>query len=126
MQKDAVSGRLLLPNLYNARDLGNMPYGDGRKTASCRLIRSDALDHLTSSEAEELSRYPVKAVIDLRSEAEAEAHPDTIRDDPRFTYYNIPRVCPRTGCATHGRHTGARPPHLPKRCFQYGETSGSF
>ncbi len=90
MQKDAVSGRLLLPNLYNARDLGNMPYGAGRKTASCRLIRSDALDHLTSSEAEELSRYPVKAVIDLRSEAEAEAHPDTIRDDPRFTYYNIP------------------------------------
>ena len=90
MQFDDASGRLILPNLYNTRDLGGMPYGDGKKTASHRLIRSDALTHITSSVADELASYPVNAIIDLRSEAEATNYPDQIKDDPRFTYYNIP------------------------------------
>ncbi|MBO4928086.1 MAG: tyrosine-protein phosphatase [Clostridiales bacterium] len=84
------SSRLLIPGLYNARDLGNMPAADGRMTACHHLVRSDAPDHLNAESIRELSAYPIGAVIDLRSKEEAAAHPDSIREDHRFTYYNIP------------------------------------
>jgi len=90
MEFDAVTGRLMLPDLYNARDLGGMPYGENKTTACHRLIRSDSLDRLTPAGIEALASFPVKAVIDLRSEAEATAYRDRIADDPRFKYYNIP------------------------------------
>lgn len=87
---DEKTGRVLIEGLHNTRDLGGMETKDGRVTAFHRLVRSDALDHLSDTAIAELSSYPVGAVIDLRSEDEAENHPDTILKDPRFTYYNIP------------------------------------
>lgn len=90
MNFDEKTGRLLVEGLYNARDLGGMATEDGKATAYHRLIRSDALDHLPDTSITGLASYPVGAVIDLRSEDEAENHPDRIIRDPRFTYYNIP------------------------------------
>ena len=90
MNTDMTSERLPLPGLYNARDLGGMMTPDGKKTASHRLIRSDSLDHLNDTSADLLAAYPVEVIIDLRSKEEAAEHPDAIRNDPRFTYYNIP------------------------------------
>ena len=90
MNFDEKTGRILIEGLHNARDLGGMTAKDGKVTAYHRLIRSDALDHLSDTAVTELSSYPVGAVIDLRSEDEAENHPDRILCDPRFTYYNIP------------------------------------
>ena len=90
MNFDEKTGRILIEGLHNARDLGGMTAKDGKVTAYHRLIRSDALDHLSDTAVTELSSYPVGAVIDLRSEDEAENHPDRILSDPRFTYYNIP------------------------------------
>ena len=58
MQFDEASGRLILPNLYNTRDLGGMTYGNGPKTALHRLIRSDALNHITSQEPDDLAPKP--------------------------------------------------------------------
>ena len=90
MNFDERSGRLLIEGLYNTRELGGMVTSDGKTTSFHRLIRSDALDHLSDEAASELASYPVSVVIDLRSEEEAENHPDLICKDPRFTYYNIP------------------------------------
>lgn len=90
MQMDMRSGRLSIPGLYNARDLGAMTNADGKALACHRLIRSDALDHLDEESIGLLSGYPVEVIIDLRSEEEAQNHPDTVYGDPRFTYYNIP------------------------------------
>ncbi|MBP5417248.1 MAG: tyrosine-protein phosphatase [Clostridiales bacterium] len=90
MQMDTISGRLPIPGLYNARDLGAMVNSDGKALAPHRLIRSDALDHLDEHSSDLLASYPVGVIIDLRSEEEAQNHPDTVTGDPRFTCYNIP------------------------------------
>lgn len=90
MNPNRRTEELDLPHLYNARDLGGMSCADGRSTSSHRLIRSDALDHLTPDEADRLYEYSVRTIIDLRSEAEAQIHPDQIVHDPRFHYFNIP------------------------------------
>ena len=90
MQPNKRTEKLDLPHLFNARDLGGMPCADGRKTSAGRLVRSDALDHLTPDETDCLYNYPIRTIIDLRSEAEAQIHPDKVASDPRFHYYNIP------------------------------------
>ncbi|MBO4651096.1 MAG: tyrosine-protein phosphatase [Clostridiales bacterium] len=90
MNLDEKTGRLLIEGLHNTRDLGGMTTKDGKTTAFHRLVRSDAPDHLSDTAIAELASYPVGTVIDLRSEDEAENHPDSILKDPRFTYYNIP------------------------------------
>lgn len=90
MQMDSGSGRLFIPGLYNARDLGAMTNADGKALACHRLIRSDALDHLDKDSIDLLASYPVSVIIDLRSEEEAKNHPDTVCGDPRFSCYNIP------------------------------------
>ena len=90
MTFDEKTGRILIEGLHNTRELGGMTTLDGKTTAFHRLIRSDALDHLDENAISELSSYPVGVVIDLRSEDEAENHPDSILKDPRYTYYNIP------------------------------------
>jgi len=84
----AKTEKLSIPGLFNARELGGMPTKDGRTIRTHRLIRSDALDHLSKEGIELLSSYPVSVVIDLRSESEASRNPDMILSDPRFTYYN--------------------------------------
>lgn len=90
MTFDEKTGKILIEGLHNIRELGGMTTLDGKTTAFHRLIRSDALDHLDENAISELSSYPVGVVIDLRSEDEAENHPDNVKGDPRFTYYNIP------------------------------------
>lgn len=90
MDPNRRTEELALPHLFNARDLGGMACADGAETSAHRLVRSDALDHLTKDEADRLYDYSIRTIIDLRSEAEAQIHPDTIVHDPRFHYYNIP------------------------------------
>ena len=92
MNPNRRTEELDLPHLFNARDLGGMPCAEGRSTSAYRLVRSDALDHLTSDEADRLYDYSIRTIIDLRSEAEAQIHPDKIVHDPRFHYYNIPLI----------------------------------
>ena len=65
MQMDMRSGRLSIPGLYNARDLGAMTNADGKALACHRLIRSDALDHLNEESIRLLSEYPTDVIIDL-------------------------------------------------------------
>ena len=92
MQPNKQTEALALPHLYNARDLGGMPCADGRTTRGFRLVRSDALDHLEPDEVDRLYDYSIRTVIDLRSDFEAESHPDVPAKDPRFHYYNIPLI----------------------------------
>lgn len=89
MEYDILTGRLPVPGLCNARDLGVLHTQDGKALASHRLVRSDSLDRLSAQDVELLASYPIEVVIDLRTSSEASHEPDVIRDDPRFSYYNI-------------------------------------
>jgi protein-tyrosine phosphatase len=79
-----------LQTLYNIRDLGGHPTNDGRKTLCGRFIRSDAPVRLSPADLSALLAYPVRLVIDLRSQSEIRQQPHNLRDHPEITYHHIP------------------------------------
>ncbi|MDW7657998.1 MAG: tyrosine-protein phosphatase [Bacillota bacterium] len=81
---------LKLQTLYNIRDLGGHPTADGRETQCGRFIRSDAPVRLSQSDLDVLLSYPVRHVIDLRSQSEIRQQPHDLRDQPGISYHNIP------------------------------------
>lgn len=62
-----------LEGLANLRDLGGLPTRSGRSLRPGRLLRSDNLQSLTTSDIEQLLQIGLTDVIDLRSDYEAEA-----------------------------------------------------
>ncbi|NLW89231.1 MAG: tyrosine-protein phosphatase [Clostridiaceae bacterium] len=90
MMIEPESNRLMIPSLYNARDMGGMPTVSGRMTAYKRFIRSDSPSFLDEKGMEELIAYSVRTVIDLRSDQEIrrEGNPFLNRSDILFR--NIP------------------------------------
>jgi protein-tyrosine phosphatase len=67
---------LELTGANNVRDLGGLPTGDGRVTASGRVLRSDLLVKLDAADERTLlERFGLRRVIDLRTAAEVEAFP---------------------------------------------------
>ena len=61
-----------LDGVFNFRDLGGLPAGDGRVTRRGLMYRSDALHHLEPSGVEQLLDFGVRTIIDLRSSVELE------------------------------------------------------
>jgi len=59
--------------IYNFRDLGGYPTGDGRTVAWRRLFRSDDLGRLTISDADRFAALGIRTVIDLRRPTEIAA-----------------------------------------------------
>jgi protein tyrosine/serine phosphatase len=66
-----------LDGLANMRDVGGIPTIDGGKIVPGRLLRSDNLQTLTTSDVDQLLGLGLTDVIDLRSDYEARrgAHP---------------------------------------------------
>ena len=81
---------IYLESLYNIRDLGGYPAAGGRKTRCGRFIRSDAPVSLSETDLETLLAYPVRHVIDLRSESEIRQQPHDLKHNPAVHYVNIP------------------------------------
>jgi protein-tyrosine phosphatase len=82
--------RLALQTLFNARDLGGFRTVDGRMTAFGRFVRADAPVRLNSADLCLLLDYPVRTVIDLRSQSEIQALPHNLNGQPAVAYHNIP------------------------------------
>ena len=63
-----------LDGAVNVRDLGDLPTGDGQKTARARLLRADNLQDLSAADVTKLVRdIGVTTVVDLRSSNELAA-----------------------------------------------------
>ena len=62
-----------LDGLANMRDVGGIPTTDGGKITPGRLLRSDNLQTLTTSDVAQLLGLGLSDVIDLRSDYEADA-----------------------------------------------------
>jgi hypothetical protein len=80
-----TAGWIALDGAANARDLGGLPAGDGRRIAPRRLIRSDSLEGLSPRDVTLLvEELGVHRVIDLREADErAATGPSPLDDDPR-------------------------------------------
>jgi protein tyrosine/serine phosphatase len=59
-----------LEGCFNARDLGDLTAGAGRKTRRGAVVRSDALDGLTAKGWTALVEHGVRTIIDLRNDDE--------------------------------------------------------
>jgi protein-tyrosine phosphatase len=79
--------RLPLEGCCNFRDLGGIACGRGYQTAWGRLFRADELSGLTPSDQECLGAIPIVTVVDFRSAAEKEWHPDRPLTSVRHHYH---------------------------------------
>lgn len=89
---DPSSNRLILPNLYNARDMGGMRTSSGVETAFRKFIRSDSPSALNEDSIKSLIDYSVRTVIDLRSEQEIDRTGNPFREHPEIQFHNIPLI----------------------------------
>ena len=77
---------------FNIRDIGGYPTADGKTVRHLRFVRSGSLSVLTERGKEQLLSQGLRCVVDLRSGAEVEQYPDTVMDDPRFSWYHLPML----------------------------------
>jgi protein tyrosine/serine phosphatase len=90
-----------LDGVVNARDLGGLPAGDGRRIAPNQLLRSDNLQDLSSADVTRLvDDIGLSTVIDLRSTAEVESEGpaplDRVASVQRVHLSVLPEVGKRT------------------------------
>lgn len=86
--------KLQLRKLFNTRDLGGMPAGDGMAIKHGKLIRSGKLYKLPDKTITKLKNKGVNLVIDLRIFTEREEYPDTVIDG--VEYIHLPILCTAT------------------------------
>lgn len=82
--------RLPLEKAYNVRELGGYPVKNGAVTAFRQFLRSDNLTNVTNEDINVLLDYGVSAVLDLRSELEAERAPNPLTDHASVQYLHKP------------------------------------
>lgn len=81
---------LQLEGTYNARELGGYESQHGGKIKKGKLLRSDGLHQLSSSDESYLLDYGIRTIIDLRSKREFETYPDTLKDHEQIKYHSVP------------------------------------
>ena len=85
-----MNRQIKVEGAYNIRDLGGYQTKDGRYTKWRRMIRADNTDQLPRKSREELKKYGVSVVIDLRSTPELERWPDPFARDSEVVYEHRP------------------------------------
>jgi len=86
---DCKNNRFILPTLYNARDLGGIRTALGPLTAYHRFVRSDEPSMLSDEDLASLLAYPIRTVIDLRSEEEISRRETPFKNLPDILFVNI-------------------------------------
>jgi len=89
MIMDLDANRLILSTLYNARDLGGLRTAFGKRTAFRRFVRSDEPSLLSEEDLEALLLYPIRTVIDLRSQEEINRRGTPFMNHPDILFRNI-------------------------------------
>jgi len=80
---------LIISNATNLRNLAGYESADGRRITANKLLRSGALNQLSSTDAEKLAaNYGVIAVVDLRMDEEVSLNPDVLPNNTM--YYQLP------------------------------------
>ena len=81
--------RWLLRGAPNARDLGGLPTMDGRMIRPGLLLRSGELAGITERDAQTLAEYPLRTVVDFRTDLEREQKPDRVLPDVQYVHCPI-------------------------------------
>ena len=78
-----------LNTLYNVRDLGGYTAQDGQMTQPGRFLRADAPIRLDEHDRLVLASYPVRTVVDLRSDSEIRSAPNLFAQDATVSYHHV-------------------------------------
>ena len=97
-----ASERWLLRGAPNARDLGGLPTMDGRTIRPGLLLRSGELAGITEPDAQTLTEYPLRTVVDFRTDLEREQKPDRVL--PGVQYVHCPIVQQAAAGLTREEH----------------------
>ena len=97
-----ASERWLLRGAPNARDLGGLPTMDGRTIRPGLLLRSGELAGITEPDAQTLTEYPLRTVVDFRTDLEREQKPDRVL--PGVQYVHSPIVQQAAAGLTREEH----------------------
>lgn len=82
--------RLLhFPPITNIRDLGGYETKDHMFTVSHKYVRSAIVANVSDEQLQGIYDYGIRAVLDLRSDAEIESHPHALKDYRDIAYYSI-------------------------------------
>jgi protein tyrosine/serine phosphatase len=76
--------------VFNFRDLGGYPAGEGRSVGWRRLFRADALHRLRPAEAEQVRRLGIATVIDLRTAEEVVNRGRFSAEVAHVDYHHLP------------------------------------
>lgn len=98
----SASERWLLRGAPNARDLGGLPTMDGRTIRPGLLLRSGELAGITEPDAQALTKYPLRTVVDFRTDLEREQKPDRVL--PGVQYVHCPIVQQAAAGLTREEH----------------------
>ena len=98
----SASERWLLRGAPNARDLGGLPTMDGRTIRPGLLLRSGELAGITEPDAQTLTEYPLRTVVDFRTDLEREQKPDRVL--PGVQYVHCPIVQQAAAGLTREEH----------------------
>ena len=75
--------------LLNCRELGGMPLEGGKVFKTGVFIRSGSPERLTPEQVREVKDYGVKAVVDLRAEAELRDFGNPFQNDPDVDFHFV-------------------------------------
>ena len=82
--------RVLIPGMYNVRDLGGILNQDGIPSQFGRFLRTDVPTGLTPQIQNNFQHIPLRLVIDLRTTEEIQAEPNSFADHKDIAYRHIP------------------------------------
>jgi protein-tyrosine phosphatase len=86
--KVAFARDIVVPGLFNLRDLGGYPHPGGA-TPWRRILRADGMYRCDAESIAALKRLGVATVIDLRHDEELARQPNPLRNEPGIVYRHV-------------------------------------
>jgi protein-tyrosine phosphatase len=92
IELDPPHRHVALEALFNVRDLGGYPTGDGRTTRWHTLYRADGINRVGGADLERLGALGLRTVLDLRTHGELEQRGQFPVEAMPVTYHHLPVI----------------------------------
>ncbi len=116
---------LELELVFNFRDLGGIPTVDGRRVRRDLVFRADGLNRLGGADLARVAELGLRAVVDLRTLDEQEAHGTFPVDDHPVNFHHLPLIEKLWDLEDPGVHADPSG-YLLERYIEIAENAGAM